>query len=533
MQASKQLIASNLQKLGLDATQTKLLTQFCRRLGSDVLSVLYDRQTVEVFTEYALPYFSVKGTLDYLRDIDYQQSIKEYSKIQTQIEKFCEPNHPKLACPELDQVLAELRRDFESLRVEPLVYSDDASVLKPFKTLQPHAGWLWVMDGKDMQHTKKADFADGIYRRYEEELNRGLKDKTFGYITMPGVRTQNHRILEDDGSQLQSKTEGKTRTILMVCFIHIILENKYHDPLVEQMHACDTFNWWASGKSDRQVRAMVSKYKRAYKYWMSIDYSSYDATISDWLLRYSYGLCELAYGSSSGFNKAEWDLMVHDSICKRIIDANGQTHMSFKGNGSGLKFTALNASLCNAIAAKTTLAILKITDYRLLIVGDDLLVFWNPNPGDFRLPEEVVSQYSKSISRNFGLVVHPHKCNWIGRYKSKYSKAFPIEQPTFLSAEWYDNGKYRNPVILMGKAAYPERFRDHHIVTPEVVFYSYVLAYPLGMRDAFDVDRFLKEHPKIDSSFRRAVEQDWKFGRQFMDDMFGFPELTFEELHAA
>lgn len=469
--------------LGLNRAQTRRLQRFCKRLGMDSEKRVFDERILKLLFKYCWNRKYIQKIRNYLNRIEYTQSSRHYEMQRQQVvEGFCGENHPSFEWNEhFQEVVEEVRAEFRKLNLSEIFYMCDTDIENVLSKLTTHAGWYGlVTTGK----IRKGENLDGLLKAFNECVNEAKSTGTLAQPMIIGTRTQNNDILKDDGS-FKGKGEKsicKTRTILMVSLLQIVLELKWARPLQNALH--DNV-WYMGGLDDKQINTLINKYRDRYGYWCSLDYSKFDVTISDWLLRAAYSCYKEAFSKDENFSEDLWNIMVHDAISKRILLADGKLHYSNKGNSSGLQFTSMNASVCNLLAVRTMMKALNINNYKLMIMGDDILIF-----SSVELELKTVSEY---LGKNFGLEMHPHKCSHGTQY----------QDPEFLSRIWTRDGADRNPVELLAKALYPERWRDYSVIRPEVVLYSYCLSYPLGMRRLIDVNRFLRDEPFMKRELRK------------------------------
>lgn len=511
MHFSKTIYGRNLA--GLNRPQKRRLDKFCRRLGRDEKRDLFDDQFLKLILAYAWNPKYVQSIRQYLNRIGFTQSHKQYSMIEEQVkERFCAKNHPDFSWHKcFQEVKDEITELFREFHLEEVQYFCDEDIEHILSKLTTHAGWYgYILHGK----LRKGENLEGLYDEFMRILNEAKESGTLHQPMLPGVRTQSLDVYGSRGDGLKAEGEyakAKTRTILMVSLIQIVLELKWSKPLQNAMHNVD---WYMGGLNDKQIHRRVRNNFVKYKHWISLDYSKYDTTISDWLLRASYDVYKACFESDPNFDAQAWEIMVHDAICKRIVLADGKYYLSTKGNASGLQFTSMNASMCNYLAISTCMKLLMIKDYALMIMGDDILIFTNVKIDYHEL--------CSLLERNFGLIAHPDKC----------VTEEECANPVFLSREWREMGAYRSPLEILAKGLFPESFRNYQLGEPALVVYSYILSFPLGMRELIDVDRFMSDFPHIREEFSKyrggsllTGSQRWRQGYELDPTRFDLPSL--------
>jgi hypothetical protein len=268
----------------------------------------------------------------------------------------------------------------------------------------------------------------------------------------------------------------------MIDMYQIIAETQFAKPLQHFMH---DRKFYAMGKDPNELTSLVLTTVGWYPKWYSVDYSHYDQSIPSWLIRDAF---ELLFACFNTDDQRNWrwlfDIVVNDFIHKDFISQGGKVVHSDSGVPSGSMFTSMIDTVCNAIMIHTYVNSLqeKSEDklrYECIICGDDNLICTN-----FDIDLDHMSSY---LLHNFGITMDPNKT-----VKSeKFQQA-----PEFLSRIWHSNGAYRPPRVLLAKVCYPERFRDYHAnpdLKPEMIIYSYICNYRLGMQELIDVERFLDD----------------------------------------
>jgi hypothetical protein len=261
---------------------------------------------------------------------------------------------------------------------------------------------------------------------------------------------------------------------------------------------------YAGGKNDDYIQTILYDRLCRFGYWYSLDYSSFDQSISSWLIRDAFEIIRDAFKSP---DDELFDVIVHDFIHKDFVTKDGWIH-SDKGVPSGSMFTQIIDSLVNMICISCYLFSRGVgeSEFAMMVMGDDNLLFLR-NPID-------VEDMSSYLRKNLGIIMNPSKL------KSGLCKA---QYPAFLSRVWRPGGRWRHPNVLISKVAYPERFRpyDKREVTPAQVLYGYCLAYKAGMEEMMDVHRFLADHPNhhewiASQATSRYVPGYLRFNREYL-----------------
>lgn len=437
--------------------------------------VLFDSEVLKVLQRYALNPESLQFEREYLNHVRdeegnlFSRNLKEYAKISKNLEEFSKSDHSSFRWNQnYQKSLEELRNVFRRAHLKPLDYKCDDDIIQAIPKANTHSGWTWIESG----NKKKGDNMDGIYSRYVSHYASMLESGTLEKPVLIGFRTQASGEYEDDGSRTGT-CKHKTRMICMVDLIQIVFELKYAKPLQKFLAGLECY---AGGEDPNVTSSKIRSWQRRYQTWYSLDYSSFDMTISSWLIEDAFSILREAFRF---VDDAEWSCIVHDFIHKDFVVNECIVHAD-KGVPSGSMFTQIIDSVVNLLAVMTYFNSIG-EKCEMITMGDDNLVFSN-------LPctEEAVKLLSTYINKNFGLIINPTK-SVIGRYS---------EPPTFLSRYWRLDGQWRHPNSLISRMLFPERYRDYSgEVTPEVVVFAFILTYPLGMKKLINVPSFLQDNP--------------------------------------
>lgn len=454
----------------------KRLRRFRTDLRTDREGRLYDQELVSFAKEYSLDEVEYQNTLDYLyrlKDPDgygFSQSLKRYEDVRAALMRFAEDNYTSFRwCKCYRDAVKAVSNVFKNLKLKSLSYTCDEDVMDALPRTDTHSGYSFIVTGKK----KKGEYEEGIYEAYLQEEEAARRCGTFGKPILPGTRTQGSGAFTDDG-EFTNTCKHKTRLISMIDIYVIIAELKFARPIQNFMAS---HPWYAGGFDRDQIQHRVNEMRSRWHWFMSLDYSSYDQSISNWLIEDAFSCLKLAFEE---VDDELWNIIVSDFIHKNFIvpmDLNGGIIHSDKGVPSGSMFTQIIDTVVNWIMILTYLNSIH-SRCDMIVMGDDNLFFT-----DVEVKAEDVSSY---MFKNFGVKVNSEKTM---RGDSSMS-------PEFLSTVWTYDGPYRHPRVLLSKMAYPERKRCYISgeVEPSEVLFGYYLTYPAGMRKLIDIDRFLKDY---------------------------------------
>lgn len=470
----KRAIIGSEPKLALDPGSKKRLKSFRSNLSSDVTKVIFDDRVLSCLEKYVWRPTDLERTRQYLnscRDEEgypFSQSLRQWSKAEEALLRFSEPNYTSFRWNEnYQKSLKELKEIFSQYQLKPLTYVDDQSIADALPKKTTHSGWHYILCGKK----EKGEYLDGVFSEYTTAEVRAKEVGSFHYPILPGFRTQGSGEFTDDGLETYT-CKHKTRIVSMIDIYQILAECKYAVPF---QTAIESRNFYAGGKDMVSISGIIHDMQYRFTNYISLDYSHFDQSISDWLIRDAFDVIRSAFNC---VDEELFRIIVHDFIVKDFISPDGVVH-SEKGVPSGSMFTQIVDSIVNILMIKTYLKHLS-TEGDMIVMGDDNLLYTNVT-----IDPEDCSSY---IRKNFGITMNA----------SKTSVGMSYQDPWFLSRQWRKDGQWRHPKILIAKLLFPERFRRYgEQVTPELIIHSYILCYSIGMRELVDVDRFYQDYPGL------------------------------------
>lgn len=462
---------NSLGKVNKSRVDDYLRTRFPTQ-GHEKKPVGMDKKILEVAKRYERQSGFSDSIQSHLRQIDYGPRQVAGSH-EENLKKYCDGHaapftwnrNYQLAVAEVMRITAPRKP------LAPLELSSDGEIKDALPREDTHAGISYLETGL----RTKGEYLEGIAERLRIEQDQALKAKTFDKPLIIGERYQCSGAYTEDGSETD-EVKYKTRTIHMYDIYIALTELKFSKPAQRHLGYAE---FYAGGKQPNDLWQYINAERHKHEFWVSVDYSKYDQTIPGWLIDGAFRVVRSWFGSFDSRTEELWNLVVNDFIHKGFVGPGGDIMYCDDGVPSGSMFTQIIDTVCNLIMLRT-FAYSQGWEKPLScnICGDDNLIF---HDGWFD-----VAVYSSYIEHNFGVVCHPEKC----------SSGTVKDNPEYLSRFWLNYGIYRNPQVLLSKMLYPERFRDYQRnkdLSAELIFYSYFLAYPLGMKEAFDMDRFLRD----------------------------------------
>lgn len=515
------MIAINESQLknSLDSGSTKRLESFRKRLSSDDHRRIFDYDVAEVIKRYSLKPESIDEEIDYLYNlsenrngiiIPFSRSYKSYDMMKETWMSFMLPEKSSFAWNEHFQEAFQRVCGRYPHKLKALVYSSDEDIRDATTDLSTSSGWTGVVTGK----MHKSDVISGSYARLNAKIEEALTKGSFNCPVLPAVRTQCSGEYDESGVRTY-QCKHKTRPVWMTDVYQFFAERMFSKPLTEWLKS---YNYSAVGKDDSFISQWVHGNQIDGNSYISLDYSKYDSTIPSWLALKAFDVIEQSFELDIR-QKSLLHVLANDFISKNLITADGVYHISH-GDPSGSGFTTIVNGICNELITETWRSYLGIPYLNYLIMGDDNLIY-----SSSKIDGGIVASY---IMHNFGVKVNLDKTTSGGRYSS----------PQFLSRLWTTNGPYRNPNILLSMLIYPERAREYNKIqelSPEIIVYSYLLAYEAGMRELIDIERFRNDfYPKLKSiRWSQALLREFPYNLRTVVENGDIPiALSNEKLHS-
>lgn len=429
----------------------------------------------------------------YLKKQQFSQSRFEWKKFQEALKRFEEPNHRYTGWHKAHRLAKELLvEEFKRAHLKMLKYQETADILAALPRKDTHAGIEYVEYGLK----KKGEYSDKIFNMYSSAEKKARIDRSFNSIILPGTRTQASGAFDDYGNETPWGIKYKSRLISIVGLRLILAECKFARPVQGYM---SSLKWYAGGKSDAEIGGAMMGNRSDLQHWLCIDYSNFDQSISDWLIRDAFDVIRAAFGTDTSFDNDLFSIVREDFINKVFLNVDGSLLESHKGVPSGSMFTQIVDSIVNRmmILAYFLAKGYPVHQAVMMVMGDDNIIF-----SAFKIDAQDLANY---LAYNYGVEVNPQK----------FEQGDWNDQPIFLSRKWTPDGADRDPWILIMKMFYPERYRDYYSwhegtppTRPDEVIYSYILSFPVGMRRIMKVDEFmdyfLREHGIMRSDARHG-----------------------------
>lgn len=468
------------------------IAEYLRELSKVRHSRIFDDHTLHLLSKYVWRHIDLDKIVDTYRTttdefgVPFSRSYRDWGKTKSTLQEFAQENHPYFGWNEhFKKAKEELINQFKEASLMPQRYLKDRDIVDSLPKTDTNAGFTGFVSGQ----RKKGENMVNIKRRYDTFKSTSLRKQTFGIPIIPATRTQGSGVYTESG-EVTGTCKHKTRMVSMVDLFQILAELEFAKPIQTFMSA--KLSWYMGGKNDEYIMRRIMLTRSDQRYFTSLDYSSFDSSISDWLIRAAFDVIRAGFKEFTPEDERWFKIVRESFIHKEFLTPDGVV-VSHRGVPSGSMFTQIVDSIVNYLVIRTYMLHKQIPDSdafgrrssTLFIMGDDNLVYCAY--GYLNLKD--LSSY---VLKNFGLRINAEKS----------SSGGGEEFPEFLSRYWTDQGTYRHPAVLVGKMLYPERFRSYKSgnCKPEEVVLAYIYCYKAGMEELMDVGQFLSDygyHPEI------------------------------------
>lgn len=495
-------IRTSFAKIALSRSQEQRYLAYTKIFSECDPKRIFDDRMVDCLLKYGRHLDQMKADLKGLNELEcegddffFSRSYFDCNKMIEAIEKFSMPNHRSFRYNQNYQwAVKSLCEEFSKADLKSLHFSSSQDVRDALPKETTHSGFLFIETGKK----RKGDNIEVVFLTLDKFQKESIVRGNFGVPILVSKRTQGTAHDEFSG-KLKAKGKHKTRLVCMVDLRVIVSELMFSNPLQNFMSR--EIDWYAGGKTPDELRSLVARDRHAVNYWVSLDFSSFDQTISDWLIEDAFKIIKAAFTQLSADDEALLDVIRDSFIHKDFLLAEGEVKHVDKGVPSGSMFTQVVDSIVNRLMILTYLRanskfcrLGHVNDSN--IMGDDHLLATTD-----KVDLDDLSGYLRA---NFGVTMNSDKC--------VTSEQRGFFTPWFLSREFRPGGEWRHPNVLLDHLAYPERFRpyDKSEVKPEDIIYCMCLTYPLGMAELIDYEKFFKDYnPKERKKVLERVDGNW------------------------
>lgn len=405
-----------------------------------------------------------------------------------------------------------LRKYLHIKKLKPLMVTEDCDPMDFFANPDASAGAIG-----EGSKAENAELCRSTALKIKAMINAGDDFSSIQIPLMPFHRAQLGDYCED--GHLTGTVTLKDRLVLGVDGGTVMVEGQYFIPLYEHLKS----NFWSYSGGDDPQTLRRKIYSCWGMNWLSVDYSKFDQSIQDWLIRQIFGIIK-EFFDDRYHREIDWICynFTHGNILMGWDEAIAPI---YRGIISGSFGTQAIGTLCNLYMFLSYLCDL---GYREMVIpkakrtsdedkvrfiiryvesiarrdghltlqgmGDDLLAF-TYKPID-------VSDLSKYVERIFGVKIHDDE---------KGAKSGFRTAPYYLKRYWRGlSGEYRDLLDLFVNLVHPEHVRHYEEkgFSPWHILYGIFLTYRASfpgvsedwlieqMNDAGGIDALVRLEPK-------------------------------------
>jgi hypothetical protein len=371
--------------------------------------------------------------------------------------------------------------------LKPLVFSDPSDVNEIFSNPDASAGYLAYPKHKREVPELIFKVAQRIMQDY---------DRTISFPAIALTRSQISDFIDENGNIDSKNIKHKTRLVMCVDAASVLVEQRLGQPLLDYIFKSQP--QYAGGKNDYAIRDFLLRDCRG-KRWVSLDYSKFDATIQNWLIRDVFTFLKRYFGPEEDV-AFEW--ITNNFINMQILMPNGRIIDMHKGIKSGSYFTQIVGSLANLVMILTYMCYKFGTRQGNRIINvdkvrDELMSYSRPNEprfytmvsmGDdnifFTRSKIDMKELSSYLFHNFGAIITVEG-------DKGYDEGTRSDPPHFLKRTWTMNGQMREELDMIVNLLHPERRRSYKDYSPWHIIYGYHLTFEGTMRKIIPRDQII------------------------------------------
>lgn len=494
-----------------DGVKEQYLTRYQDKLSTTTGVIpTFDARQKLLLLKYGRDKVQLAREIDYLNRLQddvghFGRSWKCYEMMSDAFMRFAQPNYTSFRwCKTYQSELQRLKDYYGQFKATVLVYTSDDEVIDYLPKTDTSSGFTKLITGKPLKGD--VENKENILNRLLDFEKTSVEKKSMGRPILVSHRSQASGEYSDDNERTDT-FKRKVRVVSMVDELQIASERRFQYGIQKVLGLLDSY---AGGYSLDKIGQCISTWRKMYNFYVSVDYSSYDQTISDWLIEDAFSILKQMVVFEEDWQLDLWDAMVNGFIHKEFVLSEGVLKSS-KGVPSGSMWTQIIDSIVNQLVIGTYLQSIGEKSFDMMIMGDDNIIFTKTE-----LNNEFLASY---LRKNFGLEVNA----------SKFDSGNTRKNPKFLSVEWRFNGRWRAPYQILSRLLFPERFREYAkrvkilreenpfldtshwtdeqvrswvdkgytiqyvLMDPMLVMYCYILTYPLAMSALIDVNAFLAD----------------------------------------
>jgi hypothetical protein len=269
---------------------TKALSEYQRNLkitkgiGTDG----FDATLMDFAEKYAYEPRMIQSEREYLRNlvgsefnVTFRRNLMVYSKFSDTLSQFSEKDHPSFVWNKnYQRAKAYLINSHSRHNLKPVDYNCDQDIIDTLSTVNTHPGWTFIRNGEPNKKMskKKVYYMKGSYERWRNWIcvveERGIMNEP----VLISYRTQASGEYAD--GERTGRWKAKIRMVNMIDLNQVITGQRFIKPYLKLFKETGMYG----GINENDLLQLICDLRTKFGYWVSIDYSSFDKTISSWLL---------------------------------------------------------------------------------------------------------------------------------------------------------------------------------------------------------------------------------------------------------
>lgn len=236
----------------------------------------------------------------------------------------------------------------------------------------------------------------------------------------------------------QIKVKTKVRNVWGEAFHYVLLEGLFADPLIAKFKELESF-YFIGENPLLAVPTLIEEILSAQDYVYMFDWSSFDATVQEWEIRFAFECLEHMLTFPSTVEFQIWRFLIELFLYRKIAGPQGLLYLKTLGIPSGSCFTNIIGSITNYVRIQYMFKRLTNRFAEVFTHGDDSLAAVKSTQF---IPMDRFQEVCKPL-------------NWlINLKKSNYS--MKEENVSFLSRTVRERQNARDELVCLRMLMYPE-----------------------------------------------------------------------------
>jgi hypothetical protein len=234
---------------------------------------------------------------------------------------------------------------------------------------------------------------------------------------------------------LSPEFENKSRCVWVMPYESVIIEASIFFNIYDKLKREESVIPFITGRN--ALNRFWSYINEVSGYFVSVDVSSWDASLSDWIMSDAFDMVKRVIQLKEKEDLV-FDWVKYNLIQSRFMLPSGLVFSTEGGMPSGSYLTLLMNSICNWVVQRCCLVYCKIEYYKQSILGDDNSFFTHFLPNNFK------EEYSYVLLFFFGLKNSPAKTEIYEKVHDRKFLGYKVQglHLTRTTEEWFSHVLY-------------------------------------------------------------------------------------------